>query len=297
MGERGPKLAVGNDGGIHVVWADRWSQGAQCRVRYARSTNGGSSFEPVQQISPMPGVDGATTTADGEGNVLVFWHVFDPPQEEVPNGHWIYLSRSTDHGASFAASERVRITNVKDLACSMCMMRARIGDDGNVYLAFRSAENNIRDFYVLRSRKTENRFAALRVNQDNWELKSCPMCGPELTIDWQGRVFCAFMSRHRVYWSSMTPGEAAFSLHVATPANEQDEIYPSVTSNRQGEVLFLWQVGPMSVTERATVKWAIYRQDGTFTHQQGTIGVSDSGTKATAFTGADGRFYIVTTAK
>jgi hypothetical protein len=86
------------------------------------------------------------------------------------------------------------------------MMRARIGDDGNVYLAFRSAENNIRDFYVLQSRKTENRFAALRVNQDNWELKSCPMCGPELTIDWQGRVFCAFMSRHRVYWSSVTGG-------------------------------------------------------------------------------------------
>ena len=123
------------------------------------------------------------------------------------------------------------------------------------------------------------------------------MCGPELTIDWQGRVFCAFMSRHRVYWSSMAPGEAAFSLHVATPANEQDEIYPSVTANRQGEVLFLWQVGPMSVTERATVKWAIYRQDGTFTQQQGTIGVSGSGTKATAFCGAEDSFYIVTTAK
>ena len=297
MGERGPKLAVGNDGGIHVVWADRWSQGAQCRVRYARSTNGGSSFEPVQQISPMPGVDGATIAADDEGNVLVFWHVFDPPQEEVPNGHWIYLSRSTDHGTRFAEAERVRIANVQDLACSMCMMRARIGDDGNVYLAFRSAEKNIRDFYVLRSRKTENDFTALRVNKDNWELKTCPMCGPELTMDGQGRAYCAFMSRHRVYWSSLAPGGAAFSLHVATPNNEQDEIYPSAVANRKGDVLFLWQVGPMSVTEHATVKWAIYRQDGTFTQQQGTIGISDSGTKATAFCGADDRFYIVTTAK
>ena len=76
MGERGPKLAVGSDGSIHVVWADRWSPGAECRVRYSRSTNGGQSFEPVKQISPMPGVDGATIAADGEGNVLVFWHVF-----------------------------------------------------------------------------------------------------------------------------------------------------------------------------------------------------------------------------
>jgi hypothetical protein len=297
MGERGPKLAVGNDGSIHVVWADRWSPGAQCRVRYSRSTDDGKSFEPAKQVSPMPGVDGATIAADGEGNVLVFWHVFEPPQEEVPNGHWIYLSRSTDNGAGFASAERVRIANIKDLACSMCMMRARIGGDGNVYLAFRSAENNIRDFYVLRSRKTENRFTALRVNRDHWELKTCPMCGPELTLDRQGRAFCAFMSRHRVYWSVLAPGDSTFTLHVATPAHEQDEIYPSAVANRKGEVLFLWQVGPMSVAGRATVKWAIYRRDGTFTRQQGTLGVSDSGTKAAAFSGMDDKFYIVTTAK
>jgi hypothetical protein len=160
-----------------------------------------------------------------------------------------------------------------------------------------SAENNIRDFYVLRSRKTAHRFAALRVNQDNWELKSCPMCGPELTLDWQGRAFCAFMSRHRVYWSSLAPGDAAFSLHVATPDNEQDEIDPSAVANRKGDVLFLWQVGPMSVTEKATLKWAIYRQDGTITQQQRTIGISGSGTKATAFSSADGRFYVITTAE
>jgi len=297
MGERGPKLSVGSDGSIHVVWADRWSPGAKCCVHYSRSTNGGKSFEPAKQVSPMQGVDGATIAADGEGDVLVFWHVFEPPQEEVPNGHWIYLFRSTDNGASFASAERVRIANIKDLACSMCMMRARIGGDDNVYLAFRSAENNIRDFYVLRSRKTENRFTALRVNRDNWELKSCPMCGPELTLDRQGRAFCDFMSRHRVYWSTLATGDSTFSLHVATPANEEDEIYPSAVANGKGEVLFLWQVGPMSITGRATVKWAVYRRDGTFAGQQGTIGVSDSGTKATAFAGEDDNFYVITTAK
>lgn len=66
---------------------------------------------------------------------------------------------------------------------------------------------------------------------------------------------------------------------------------------RKGEVLFLWQAGRMSVTERAIVKWAIYRQDGTFIQQQGTIGVSASGTKATAFSDAHGSVCIVTTAK
>jgi len=105
------------------------------------------------------------------------------------------------------------------------------------------------------------------------------------------------MSRHCVYWSAPAPGDSTFKLHVATPANEQDEIYPSAVANRKGEVLFLWQVGPMSVTARATVKWAVCRRDGTFTGRQGTIGVSDSGTKATAFAGMDENFYIITTAK
>jgi hypothetical protein len=56
MGERGPKLSVGKDGSIHVVWADRWSPAAKCCVRYSRSTDGGKSFEPAKQVSPMPGV-------------------------------------------------------------------------------------------------------------------------------------------------------------------------------------------------------------------------------------------------
>jgi hypothetical protein len=297
MGERGPKLAVGTDGSIHVAWVDRWSPGAKVLVRYSRSIDGGKSFEPAKRISSMPGVDGATMTADGEGNVLVFWHVFDPPQEEVPNGHWMYLSRSTDNGASFAPGERVRIADGRDLACSMCMMRARTAADGNVYLAFRSAENNIRDFYVLRSRKAENRFTALRVNEDRWELRTCPMCGPELTLDADGRAFCSFMTRHSVYWATLAPGGAGFALHVATPSGEGDEIYPSAVANRRGEAIFLWQVGPMSVSGRATVKWAIYTIDGAFTGRQGTAGVSTSGTKATAFVGADGDFHIVTTAK
>ena len=48
----------------------------------------------------------------------------------------------------------------------MCMMRARTGADGTVYLAFRSAQDSIRDFYVLKGRPLESSFAALRVNED-----------------------------------------------------------------------------------------------------------------------------------
>lgn len=155
----------------------------------------------------------------------------------------------------------------------------------------------MRDFYVLRGPIDANRFTALRVNQDNWVIPTCPMCGPELTFTPDGRALCAFMSRNRVYWSITDAKRGAFQLHVATPESEKDEIYPAAIANRKGEVLFVWQVGPMSTTAKATVKWARYTADGKFSGERGTLGVTTSGTKPTAFVGADDNFYLVTTAQ
>ena len=123
------------------------------------------------------------------------------------------------------------------------------------------------------------------------------MCGPELTVTPGGPQLCAFMSRHKVYWSVSDDRVTGFTGHAATPANENDEIYPTAIANRRGEVLFAWQVGPMSTTGTATVKWACYTLDGRFTGLQGVVGTTTSGTKPAAFAGADDQFYIVTTAR
>jgi hypothetical protein len=105
------------------------------------------------------------------------------------------------------------------------------------------------------------------------------------------------MSRHRVYWALADAQVRSFRLHVATPQPEDDEIYPCAVANRAGDVLMVWQVGPMSVSGKATAKWAMYSRDGQPTGQLGTIGVGSSGTKPTAFVGTDDQFYIITTAR
>jgi hypothetical protein len=297
MGERGPKLALGVDGAIHVAWQDLWSPGAKVFARHSRSRDGGMTFEPPKAVASNPGADGVSIAADDKGNVLVFWHAAYPPQKEVPQATWLYLARSQDGGATFLPDEHVKVTNQSELACSMCMTRARIGPDGKVYLAFRGAEKSIRDFYMLRGLATENKFTAIRVNEDQWETPFCPMCGPELTFATDGRALCAFMTRHKVYWSVSDTELSKFQSHVATPSNEKDEIYPTVVANRRGDCLFVWQVGPMSTTGRATVKWAIYRRGGKITGQQGTLGTTTSGTKPTAFVDTNDEFRIVTTAE
>jgi hypothetical protein len=297
MGERGPKLALGKDGIVHAVWMDEWAPGVKTYVRYSRSTDGGKSFEPVKSLSSMSGIDGVTVAADGQGNVISFWHVMAEPKPEVKSATWLFMARSTDNGATFRPDEKLNLSNLSGLACSMCMMRARAGADGNVYLAFRSGVDSIRDFYVLKGRATENRFTAVRVNEDNWKIDFCPMCGPELTLAADGRSLCAFMSRNRVYWAvADSPGDA-FRLHASTPANEENEIYPTAVANSRGDVLLVWQVGPMATKGTANVKWARYTGDGKPTGDTGEVGKSFAGTKATAFVGTDDNFYIITTAK
>lgn len=199
--------------------------------------------------------------------------------------HHAYSVRTPDHGSTFTAQ-----------ACSMCMMRARAGTNGSVYPAFRSAENSIRDFYVLKGRITENGFAAVRVNEDHWNIDFCPMGGPELTVAADGQWFCAFMSRKKMHWAVADSGGSAFRLHVPTPANEDNEVYPTAVANRRGDVLLVWQVGPMAVKGNATVQWARFDKAGTPTGERGVVDKSFAGTKATAFVGTDDNLYVVTTA-
>ena len=119
------------------------------------------------------------------------------------------------------------------------------------------------------------------------------MVGPELEIGDDGKQYCAFMSDYHVYWAVSDPAVSSFTKHIATPLNETDELFPTAIANNAGTVLFVWQVGPMSVSDSATVKWALYNADGSFTGQQSTVGRTFSGTKATTFTGSDDNFYIV----
>ena len=227
MGERGPKLAVGSDGTVHVVWVDCWAPGVKTYVRYARSLGQGGTFEPLKTLSSMNGTDGVTITADGRGHVLAFWHVAQPRQNKIPQGTWLHVARSIDNGVSFTHDEHVEIANHSGLACSMCMMRVRTVADGNVYLAFRSAEENIRDFYVLKGACGENRFSAVRVNEDKWLLKECPMCGPELTVGPDGRLLCAVHVAHtRSIGVYPTAGSGAFKGMSPRPATRRMKSIP-----------------------------------------------------------------------
>src|SRR5262245_15403179 len=98
--ERGPKLALGKDGVLHVVWLGFYKKGGG--VWYTRSTDGGKTFEAERNLTEVrPAWDNATVTADQDGNVFVLWTGQWPGLAEDPKSPVaapIIMTRSTDNG-------------------------------------------------------------------------------------------------------------------------------------------------------------------------------------------------------
>jgi hypothetical protein len=166
-GEHGPKLARGQDGVIHVVWLAQ--DPSASGVWYTRSTNGGRSFEPERNVLDQnTHCDSATVAADRQGSVWIFW--LDgrlPPDPKSPLASPIFMARSHDGGAAFSRNEPVKHDH-PGLACACCRLEARVSADGYLYLSFRSGYRNVRDAYLLKGRKEENDFRAVRISEDDW---------------------------------------------------------------------------------------------------------------------------------
>jgi len=284
-GERSPKLAIGKDGVIHVAWLGHYQRGGG--VWYTRSTDGGQTFEPERSLlDTRAGTDSVTIIADKEGNLFAFWlDARLPKDEQSPVAHPIFMTRSTDNGLTFSPNQPLKHDHPGS-TCACCRLEARIGDDGYIYLAFRSGYQSIRDLYLLKGRKTENNFKSVRVSVDDWKLEGCPMSGAPFGVDSSGRVIISWMSQGKVYWSISDKGATRFVPRIAAPDGGSSENHPTVLINRKGEVLLIWKQG-------AQVRWARYTVDGKFTGASGTVGELPGRNKPTAFIGADDNLYIV----
>ncbi len=288
--ERGPRLALGKDGAIHVIWHGFYKKGGG--VYYTRSTDGGRTFAPPRRLEePQYGLDNAALAADGRGNVYVLWtggfpgFLRDPESEVASPIIWV---RSTDNGATFSKNELLKSDHpASGAACGCCRLEARVAPGGELYIAFRGGYKGLRDPWLLRGKGTENNFKCVRVSEDKWAA-NCPMQGIPLNVDGKGRVTVSWMSRNRAYWKFSTDGGATFAgKSITTPdQGTARQSFPLALPNIKGQVLLVWAEG-------GQVRWAVYRADGTPTTERGVAGPQTGQNRPTAILGADGNFYVV----
>ena len=206
------QVAVGPEGNVYALWTNnkvvKGRRFPSSNLRFARSTNGGHSFEPALTVNDDAGETPTSHTfhnlivAD-DGTVIASWidgrrqptlggpaegWEADPDRDvvnlETP-GPDIRVAVSTNGGESFSAS---RIVDME--ACPCCRTSMAIGPDGTLFLAWRKIfEGDIRDIVVARSPDLGHSWEEpVRVAADNWVFPGCPHAGPVLTVDTEGTL-------------------------------------------------------------------------------------------------------------
>jgi hypothetical protein len=216
-----PQVAVGPDGSVYVVWQNsRPVPGRRfpaSNLRFARSTDGGLTFEPAIHVNDdADGPPSSHTFHDiavaADGFVYVSWidgrertraelepgHATSDAGHGGHGGHAMHdaslpgsevrVAKSTDGGRTFGGSV-VAATDV----CPCCRTSITASADGRVFVAYRGASNNIRSIAVARSADAGASFAApVIAHDDGWEIDGCPHAGASVALDAHGRLHVAW---------------------------------------------------------------------------------------------------------
>ncbi len=237
---RGAQMALGRNGRIHVAW-----HGAQpatpgnpltTPVWYTRSTDG-ATFDAQRAVSgASQGLDGGTVAADRSGHVAVAWHALGSSPGE--DHRTVYLTRSSDDGATFAAAAPA--TSAPIGACGCCGLRAAFDRSGVLHVLYRAATGgNHRDTTWLMVQGNTSR-APIRVHP--WELESCPMSTFALAEAADGHLEAAWETAQQIYTASLDPATGKVADVSAIPGSGTRK-HPSVAVNQAGDRLIAWTEG------------------------------------------------------
>jgi hypothetical protein len=187
-----PNLAVGPDDVLHATWGDR-RNGGGTRVFYARSFDGGQSWEAGRDISgPNTQSAGpALISVDQRNRVHIAWHVGEPDNPSAP-ASICYYRRSADGGANFDPVIRLSTATGRHAGFPRFTVEGATGD--TIAIAWRDNRRNPDwDAYVAVSTDGGLSFVerpAIATSQRDWD--------PEAAVDRSGRIHVACMT-YRVY--------------------------------------------------------------------------------------------------
>jgi hypothetical protein len=248
---RGPQMAVGKNGRIHVAW--NGSQHAEpagpvnpdsgkpgTPMLYSRLNDAGTAFEPQRNLMLHSfGLDGGgSVAADSAGNVLVAWHGIGESEADRGKGEArraVWLARSADHGRSFAREAKAWAEPTG--ACGCCGMKVHADAGGSVTALYRSATESVhRDMYLLRSADRGETFRG-RLLQ-TWNINACPMSSMDIADNAKETV-AAWETGGQVYWSRIDGKPDP----IAAPGDGKGRKHPRIAIDANGEVLLAWTEG------------------------------------------------------
>jgi hypothetical protein len=172
-----PQIVV-SDGNIYVAWEDDIPGNVD--IFFTRSTDGGVSFEAVQNLSDNSGLSEKFQLGAASGNVYVVWHDFTDFANTFGD---IFLRRSTDSGESFEAA--VNLSSTPD---GFSQAPSLAVDEINVYVAWEDDSPGNIDILLRRSKDGGANFEAaknLSVKQTGNSLNAkIAALGKKVAVAW-----------------------------------------------------------------------------------------------------------------
>ena len=266
---RGPQIAVAPDGRVHVAW--NGSDTAEPRgvanpatgrrgspMLYSRSSGQPLRFEPQRNLTTHTfDLDGGGSIAAGEaGGVYVAWHANDVKDGAGEAARRVWLARSHDSGATFAAETAA--WSEPTGACGCCGMRLFAAGD-TLRILYRSATAQInRDIFSLVSSDRGRTFTGSRLHE--WDINACPMTS--MSIASQGsRVLGAWETDGQVYFTDLAAKAAVPRAPAGTGSGRRKQ--PRLAIDTEGRVLMAWTEGMSSTsTTGGSLAWQVFGADG-----------------------------------
>ena len=240
-GENRPKLAFGRDGELFVSWTHKISGRYAGDIRFARSLDGGQTFETPLIVND----DHAPIShrfdsmiVDDKGRIYLSWidkrDLAAAKQTKTAyTGAAIYYAVSTDNGKSFAFNRKLA-----DHSCECCRIAMAVDHEANdengkaadepIIILWRHVYPvNIRDHAIARLGVNTSAIEGLpqRATDDGWLVEGCPHHGPSMSIDPQHKVHMVWFTQGKKHPGlnygryDMDKGQFDFQQSIDTSAS------------------------------------------------------------------------------
>ena len=243
IGFSGPKIAERNDT-LHVLWADQRGGYDHTSAYYARSVDGGITWEETQ-VGHGYGINlYPELMVDSDGIIHAVIHYFQP-------GSWSYRhiahTRSTNGGDSWSDFKTVSNYNPGE-PCDCCPINLHELPNGQLIAGFRNNLNNIRDMYSVQWNSSNSSWGNLSpMSYDNFYVSYCPASGPSL-VSQDSLIGMAYMAESdgesRVYLALSEDMGDTFAVKIPMEMTSVTNVFqnhPSAVITGDGNIHVLWE--------------------------------------------------------